>query len=145
MNERFENFTTLIANIHKEIAHLKSKKMKQYGLKGCDCMCLYYLDQHPEGITASELARMIENDRAAISRSLTRLENDACVVVEKTPASKYRAKVFLTDKAKRILDDINATIDKVMCQATQGISEAQRNKMMHTLTSIYTQLQAIED
>ena len=44
-------------------------------------MCLYYLGQHEEGLTGSELAREADVTRAAISRTLAHLEEDGFVEV----------------------------------------------------------------
>ena len=79
--ERFEDFVGLITLVYKEIQRIKTVEAGKLGLKGSDIMCLYYLGQHEEGLTGSELAREADVTRAAVSRTLAHLEEDGFVEV----------------------------------------------------------------
>ena len=54
---RFEDFVGIISALNKEIQRIKTAEAHRLGFRGSDVMCLYYLVKHPEGLTASELAR----------------------------------------------------------------------------------------
>ena len=57
MTERFETFVLSINQIYRCIQKIKSREMVELGLKGTHVMCLFQLGQHPEGLTAAELAQ----------------------------------------------------------------------------------------
>lgn len=70
MINRFEMLTTGIAQIQKKIQKIKRLKMNSFGLKGAHVMCIYYLHQNPEGLTAADLSRKCVEDKAAFSNSV---------------------------------------------------------------------------
>ena len=73
MIQRFEEFVSLISNIHKDIQKIKQDRMKQFGLSGNHVMCLFYLAKHEEGLTAANLCQLMSVNKAAVSRTLAEL------------------------------------------------------------------------
>ena len=53
MDHRFETFSLSILELNRYLQKIKELEMKQFGLKANHTMCLYYLGQHPEGLTAT--------------------------------------------------------------------------------------------
>ena len=53
MDHRFETFSLSILELNRYLQKIKELEMKQFGLKANHTMCLYYLGQHPEGLTAA--------------------------------------------------------------------------------------------
>ena len=51
MDHRFETFSLSILELNRYLQKIKELEMKQFGLKASHTMCLYYLGQHPEGLT----------------------------------------------------------------------------------------------
>ena len=140
---RFEDFVGIISALGKEIQRIKTAEAKRLGFRGSDVMCLYYLVKHPEGLTASELARLVDVSRAAMSRTVAHLAEDGFVEVgdaEDEDASRYRAPVRLTEKgreAARPLDDI---IHRVLDEAGGGLAARQRLQMYDSLNHILEKL-----
>ncbi len=140
---RFEDFVGIISALGKEIQRIKTAEAKRLGFRGSDVMCLYYLVKYPEGLTASELARMVDVSRAAMSRTVAHLAEDGFVEVgdaEDEDASKYRAPVRLTEKgyeAARPLDDI---IHRVLDEAGGELAARQRLQMYDSLNHILERL-----
>ena len=58
MDDRFEKLTTNVAQIHKSIQKIKKIYMQSQGLKSTHVMCLYYLSDHPDGLTAAGLCEL---------------------------------------------------------------------------------------
>lgn len=141
--KRFEDFVGIISALGKEIQRIKTAEAKRLGFRGSDVMCLYYLVKHPEGLTASELARLVDVSRAAMSRTLAHLAEDGFVEVgdaEDGDASRYRAPVRLTEKgyeAARPLDDI---IHRVLDEAGGELAMRQRLQMYDSLNHILERL-----
>ena len=71
MNQRFDAFVTGITVCYKYIQKIKSLEVTDLGLKGAHVMCMFYLNQHPEGLTASQLCSLCAEDKAAVSRTAT--------------------------------------------------------------------------
>lgn len=98
MDDRFEKLTTNVAQIHKSIQKIKKIYMQSQGLKSTHVMCLYYLSDHPDGLTAAGLCELCKEDKAGISRILSDLENRNFIAYETTGAAhRYRSRAHLTD------------------------------------------------
>lgn len=140
---RFEDFVGIISALNKEIQRIKTAEAKRLGFRGSDVMCLYYLVKHPDGLTASELARVVDVSRAAMSRTIAHLAEDGFVEVggaDDEDASRYRAPVRLTEKgheAARPLDDI---IHRVLDEAGGELAMRQRLQMYDSLNHILERL-----
>ena len=90
--KRFEEFVSLISSIHKNIQKIKQDRMKQFGLSGNHVMCLFYLAQHQEGLTAAQLCQLMSVNKAAVSRAMAELEEkDYIFYMNQEENKKYRA------------------------------------------------------
>ena len=143
--ERFEDFVGLITLISKEIQRIKTVEASKLGLKGSDIMCLYYLGQHEEGLTGSELAREADVTRAAVSRTLAHLEEDGFVEVagEQKTGSRYRASVRLTKRGREVTDTVGEIIRRVVAEAGEELGDIQRIQMYRSLNLILERLKGI--
>ena len=139
---RFEDFVGIISALSKEIQRIKNAEARRLGFRGADVMCLYYLVKHPDGLTAAELARLVDVSRAAVSRTVPHLAEDGFVDVggSDDDASRYRAPIRLTEKgyeAARPLDDI---IHRVLDEAGGELALRQRMQMYDSLNHILERL-----
>lgn len=96
--DRFENFTVSILKLNKLIHKIKLYEMEEYDLRAIHVMCIYYLNSYPD-ITATELAKLTLEDKAAISRALKMLAEKDYV---NYTADGYNAKITLTDAARYV-------------------------------------------
>ncbi len=144
MDSRFEEFVGLVSSVGKEVNRIKAREMRRFGLKGTDVMCLYYLEQEPAGHTASELARLIGNDRAAVSRTVAALERAGFVEIDvPTGGTRYRTPIRLTDKGLLTMREANQIIEDVVTRAACGVDESDRAAMYRALGSIRDNLSKI--
>ena len=58
MTQRFEDFVTGITVCYKYLQRIKSMAVNEMGLKGSHVMCMFYLRQHEDGLTASRLCEL---------------------------------------------------------------------------------------
>lgn len=143
MSSRFENFLSLIIEINRDIQRIKDAEMGKFGLKASHTMCLYYLSQHPEGLTATKLTELCIIDKAAISRTLRQLSDKELIYCDQ-PAGPgggkrtYRSLYYLTDKgaelAKATVNAINEAMSRV------GLDMSAENREF-----LYTSLEEIRD
>ena len=139
---RFEDFVGIISALNKEIQRIKNAEAHRLGFRGADVMCLYYLVKYPDGLTAAELARLVDVSRAAVSRTVAHLAEDGFVEVggSDEEASRYRAPIRLTEKgyeAARPLDDI---IHRVLDEAGGELAQRQRMQKYDSLNHILEKL-----
>lgn len=144
MVERFEKLTTGVARIYKNIQKIKKYRMNSLGLKGTHVMCIYYLDSSPDGMTASSLSRICGEDKAGISRILADLEKHEFLRYEYSgDGKKYRARAILTETGKQYAAKINALILQTVADASQNITDKEREIFYRVLSVISDNLEQI--
>ena len=141
MKERFERFVTTITQIYKSLQKLKSQAMADFGLKGTHVMCLYQLQQNPEGLTVTQLAKICEEDKAAISRSLAELRSQDLVQCPEETFKRYRAAYTLTRRGLQVSAGMDQKIDDAVMKGAQGYSEEDRHIFYDVLLRVAENLQ----
>lgn len=146
MIKRFEDFVGSISAIHKNIQKIKKNKMKEFGLSGNHVMCLFYLAQHPEGITASQLCQLISVDKAAVSRALSELVKKEYVYYpDMDEHKKYRAVIMLTSKGKQATEQIDRIIRSIVCKIGIHLTVEERENMYNALDIISEDIEKLAD
>ena len=112
--------------------------MTEYGLKGSHVMCLFFLHQHGEGLTAAQLCQLCAEDKAAISRNLASLSKKGLISADET--KKYRALITLTDKGEEIAKKLDGLIETWVEVVGKGLSNQDRAIFYHGLDVISTNL-----
>lgn len=134
MIKRFEEFVSLISNIHKDIQKIKQDRMKQFGLSGNHVMCLFYLSQNEDGLTASQLCQAMSVNKAAVSRSMADLlEKGYITYLEQEANKKYRAVARLTEKGLAVTKQLDGIICEVVNEIGRDLEEEERNIMYRSL------------
>ena len=139
MLKRFQSFVSGITICYKYIQRIKSVEMTEFGLKGTHVMCLYFLRQNPEGLTAAQLCQLCMEDKAAISRTLAVLNEKEYISTE---GKKYRASIRLTEKGIDVTDKIELLIGEWVGCGGDGLSEEDRETFYRSLEHISSNLHA---
>lgn len=143
MIDRFGKFVGEISSINKNIQKIKTNKMKEFGLSGNHVMCLLYLAQHPEGLTATKLCELISIDKAATSRALAELVEKGYVYYPNLSShKKYRAPAVLTEKGQKMTEQIDDIICDAVDKIGSSITDEERGIMYRSLDKI---AEGIED
>lgn len=142
---RFRDFVGLIGAIDKEIQRIKTTELARFGLRASDLMVVFFLERNPEGLTAAELSRMADIDRAAVSRVVARLSADGFVEVGEggEGSTRYRAPIRLTEKGYMAMTEVNQLIDAIVDRAGGDLTESQREGLYTSLASVLSQLKKI--
>lgn len=113
-----------------------NKELKEYklGFQHSDFAILKVLNEI-DGISQSEIARILGKDRSGICRSLTSLEKEGYIY--KCAITGCKNEVFLSEKGKQIIPLLNEIANKVTEKAFFGFTPKKRNEMMQNLTLIY--------
>lgn len=142
MEKIFENFTITILKLNKLVQKIKIYEMEEYGLKAIHVMCGYYLNCHPEGLTATELSKLTLEDKAAISRALVQLRDKGYV---KYDPKKYNAVILLTEEGKKVADYITDKSNRAVDAGSAVLSEEERVFFYKSLESIAKNLETYYD
>lgn len=142
MVERFQTFTVLIAKISRSIRRIKSEEMAALGLKSPHVSCLYYLYK-AECLTAKQLCDMCEEDKAAISRSIEYLEREGYIACLSDAKKRYKSPLVLTERGRATSRAIVGRIDRILTEASEGLSEQDRLIFYKAFSLICDNLQNI--
>ena len=137
MVDRYIKFTLAISVINRYIQKIEKNAMRKYGLKGSHAQCIIALLSRPDGITATELCRFSDKDKAAVSRTVTELEEQGYVQRNGDGDNMYRARLVLTESGKKLGEELTDLVNKAVAQADTGLSEKDRVAFYETL-SLFT-------
>ncbi len=140
--ERFELFTVLVANASRYIHKIKSEEMLEFNLKSSHVSCLYYLYK-VKSLTAKEICDMCGEDKANISRTIRFLESKGYIYCPTMNARRYQSTFFLTEKGIQVGENITKKIDKVLFNASKGLTEENRKIFYQSLSLICKNLEQI--
>ncbi len=138
MIHRFQAFVTGITACHKYIQRIKAMEMTEFGLKGTHLMCLFFLGHHPQGLTAAQLSQLCAEDKAAISRTLSVLQERGLL---ETAGKRYRAQLRLTPAGQALAAQIDGVIAQWVGFGGDGLTEADRDTFYRCLGHISRNLQ----
>ncbi len=135
--ERFEEFSGLIAGIFGNIQKLKARYTAQLGLKAVHVFWLYLLRDRPEGLSAAELSAAGGSDPSLVSRELDALLEQGIVGTAGSGGRRrYGWKLTLTEKGKRLADIIAAVADDVQDSVSRDIPEEELESFYRTLSTL---------
>lgn len=133
MVERFELFVSGITMCYKYIQRIKAVEMTEFGLKGAHAMCLFFLYEEPQGLTATELCRLCNEDKAAISRTLSTLREKGCI---RSEGNAYRAKWLLTEQGRRVTERVRELAGQWVGFGGEGLTDQERETFYKALEHI---------
>lgn len=143
MTTRFEQFSSAIYAIYRDILKIQRDEMTKHNLKGSYALYLTVIHHHTEGLTATQLCEACDKDKAAISRVISELEQKGLVTRVSNRDTLYRAKLRLTESGSTIADRVDRAASIAVDRATKGMSEEQRKTMYECLGLIATNLRGI--
>jgi MarR family transcriptional regulator for hemolysin len=99
---------------------------------------------HREGLRQTELAEFLEMEPIAVGRVIDRLQ--AAGFVERRPDPKDRRawRLYTTDQARGVIDDMESIARDLRRDATVGITYAEMAQAMDVLNRIKENLQALD-
>ena len=142
MENRFKLFTILNCRINRCIRKIKADEMSEFDLKSTHVSCLYYLHEQ-NGLTAKELCDICDEDKAAVSRALDFLENNGYLKCDSKTVKRYKSPINLTDKGILVAKKISEKIDRILGEASVGLSEENRVIFYQSLNLISENLEKI--
>jgi len=122
-----------------EAARLLSKRFDQkaraIGLTRAQCSLLFRLSMQ-EGMNQARLAELMEMEPISLARLLDRMEQAGWVERRADPADKRAYRLYMTAKAKPVLERMLAVGLETRGEALAGISQADRDRMIDLLIQV---------
>jgi DNA-binding MarR family transcriptional regulator len=143
MIKRYELFSSSVACLNRDIQQIERTEMAKFGLKGPHAQCLLAMLRHPEGITSALLCERCDKDKAAISRTVSELEEANMIRRENRNGSRYRAALFLTEQGRAAADAVSRRAIMAVEAAGRGLTDAQREVFYQVMHIISDNLHAI--
>ena len=143
MISKYELFSSSVSCLYHDIQRIERTEMTKFGLKGPHAQCLLVMSRYPEGITSARLCELCEKDKAAISRTVSELEQAGMVYREAHNGSRYRASLMLTEQGKAAARTVNAKAQLAVEMAGEGLTDAQREVFYQVLALIAGNLHTI--
>ncbi len=141
MFNRFEQFTTAISQIYKSVQKIKTNEVNSYGLKANHVMILFQLKKHEDGLTPSQLRRLCDVDKAAISRAVKELTSQGFIRNADSDGKKYRVPIVLTDEGEQAALHVEEAIKHAVEIGGAGLTDRQRAEFYHSLLLIARNLE----
>ena len=140
MRDRFCAFVTGITACYKYIQRIKAQEMTEFGLKGTHVMCLFFLHSNPEGLTAGQLCKLCDEDKAAISRTLSELDARGYIRTNTEEGKKYKALLHLTAEGEAVARRMDGMIEAWVALGGAGLTEESREDFYKSLDHIAANL-----
>ena len=134
--ERFEQFSSLISGIYRDIQKLKTKWTEPLGMKAVHIFWVYLLKNHPEGLSASELSRHSQSNRSLVSREIQDLLNLGYVQAETSKHRRYGQKLTLTQSGLEVATRISEASLDIQNQVNANIPEEDLIVLYRTLGTL---------
>jgi DNA-binding MarR family transcriptional regulator len=100
---------------------------------------------HSEGMTQSDLAEMIEMEPIAVGRVIDRLQKAGFVERRADPQDRRAWRLYLTDRAHAVVDDMDSISSGLFRDAQKGISAADLKTMISVLGRMKDNLNALDN
>ena len=143
MLTKYELFSLSISSLHQDIQKIERMEMAKYGLKGPHAQCLLAMSRYPEGVTSVQLCEICDKAKAAISRSVSELEEAGLLIRTERNGIRYRALLHLTERGMEAAENVQQRAKLAVERAGEGLTDEKREVFYSVLGRIAGNLHAI--
>ena len=140
MLNRFEQFSSIMFGIWRDIQRLERDEMIKYGYKGAYAQYLVALSQHPDGLIVSRISEICDKDKAAVSRIMAEMLENGLVCRADGAVNGYRGKLKLTETGREIAERVCENARIAVAAVGQEMTEEEREIFYQTLERISSRL-----
>src|SRR5712672_376383 len=143
MDDRLRNFGFLLKDLSHRYVQRFEVRAREISLTLPQCKVLVRLEKN-EGVSQARLAELAEVDAMTMVRILDRMEADGLLERRPDPADRRARCLYLTAKAKPLLDEIWRLSEATRAEVFAGIGKNERDVFMTVLERIRDNLSALE-
>lgn len=130
-----ESIGFLISDVARLMRRNFNRRVQDFGLSQAQWQALAYLYRQ-EGVKQVTLAEMLEIQPITLARLLDRLEDAGLVSRRPDPTDRRASRLYLTEKAKPLLQQMQEHSAITKGQATMDLSEAERLQLVRMLQTV---------
>ncbi len=132
----------LISDVARMMRSAFDRRVRRLGLTRSQWLVLSLLYRRP-GISQSELAEMLEVERATAGRMIDRLEQKNWVQRRADPADRRVKRLHLTPEAETVQAEMGRIAAEMLDDATALLRPGEREALAEMLERVKTQLQSM--
>lgn len=119
-----------------------ARRSKDTGLTEVQWRLMGYLTRF-DGQTQTQLAQMMDVEKAALGKLIDRMEEGGWVRRQPDPDDRRVNRVYMTDKVAPYQDGLRAIAGTLYTDALRGISEGDRKTLLKSVLKMRENLQAL--
>ena len=143
MEDRLRNFGFLLKEVSRRYVNRFEVRAAEIPLNLAQAKALVRLEKN-EGVSQARLAELAEVDPMTMVRILDRMEAEGLLERRPDPADRRARCLYLTAKAKPILNEIWRLSDEIRAEIFAGVSEEERDRFMGVLERLYANISQLE-
>jgi len=143
MDDRLRNFGFLLRELSRRYVHHFEVSARSLSLTLPQCKVLVRLAKN-EGVSQVRLAELAEVDAMTMVRILDRMEADGLLERRPDPADRRARCLYLTAKAKPLLEQIWRLSDATRAEVFAGIGKQERDVFINVLERLHENLSRLE-
>jgi MarR family transcriptional regulator for hemolysin len=132
----------LISDVSRLMRATFDRRVRQIGLTRSQWLVLSHLHRRP-GASQSELAEMLEVERATAGRMIDRLERKNWVVRRPDVSDRRVNRLYLTDEAKDVQAEMGRIAESMMDDAMASLAEGEREVLTDMMERMKATLQSM--
>ncbi len=138
-----QKFGFLLKDVSRLYTRRFEERAQELSLTLAQCKALAFLTRN-EGVSQKRLSELAEIDPMTLVRILDRMEADGWVERRSDPADRRARSLWVTEKAKPIIDRIWDVAAQTRAEALAGLADEERGVLLELLDRIHHNLLAIE-
>lgn len=132
----------LIADVARLMRSSFDRRVRRFGLTRSQWLVLSRLQRYP-GISQSELAEMLEVERATAGRTIDRMERRGWLVRRPDAADRRINRLYLTAEAEGVQAELARIAEELLDDATASLDPGEREALTGMMERVKTQLLAL--
>ncbi|HEY3785296.1 MAG TPA: MarR family transcriptional regulator [Steroidobacteraceae bacterium] len=144
MDTRLRNFGFLLKDVSRRYVLRFEQRAREIALTLPQCKVLARLENN-EGVSQARLAELTEIEPMTMVRILDRMEADGLLERRPDPADRRARSLYLTARAKPLLEQIWRLSELTRAETFAGISRAERELFMSLLERMHSNVCALDE
>jgi DNA-binding MarR family transcriptional regulator len=132
----------LISDVARMMRSSFDRRVRRIGLTRSQWLVLSLLYRHP-GISQSELAEMLEVERAAAGRMIDRMQRRNWLVRRPDSADRRVNRLYLTPEAKDVQADMGRIAEEMLDDAMASLAVGERHLLTEMMERVKARLQSM--
>jgi DNA-binding MarR family transcriptional regulator len=129
----------LVGDVSRLMRRAFDVRARTIGVTRTQWRMLTTLSRH-EGANQGRLADLLDVEAITLCRMVDRLSEAGLVERRADPTDRRAWRIYLTDRARPILDELRSLGDGLIEETLEGVSAAERDTLMSLLERIRTNL-----